>query len=94
MVYSVVKRLQDILLALGLLNKDHLAGKLSARHHVPHLVAEPLRLLARRGVVVQPLLDHPVPGGDGDYHHDDGGDDVDVDFLGAEGGSLFLTVNK
>ena len=86
----MVKRLQDILLALGLLNKDHLAGKLSARHHVPHLVAEPLRLLARRGVVVQPLLDHPVPddGGD-DYHHD-----VDVDFLGAEGGSLFLTFNK
>ena len=94
MVYSVVKRLQDILLALGLLNKDHLAGKLSARHHVPHLVAEPLRLLARRGVVVQPLLDHPVPGGGGDYHHDDGRDDVDVDFLGAEEVSLFLTVNK
>ena len=93
----MVKRLQDILLALGLLNKDHLAGKLSARHHVPHLVAESLRLLARCGVVVQPLLDHPVPGGGGDYHHDDGGDDVDdvdVDFLGAEGGSLFLTVNK
>ena len=94
MVYSVVKRLQDILLALGLLNKDHLAGKLSARHHVPHLVAESLRLLARRGVVVQPLLDHPVPGDGGDYHHDDGRDDVDVDFLGAEGGSLSLTFNK
>ena len=77
-----------------MIKQDHLAGKLSARHHVPHLVAEPLRLLARRGVVVQPLLDHPVPGGDGDYHHDDGRDDIDVDFLGAEEVSLFLTVNK
>ena len=77
-----------------MIKQDYLAGKLSARHHIPHLVAEPLRLLARRGVVVQPLLDHPVPGGGGDYHHDDGGDDVDVDFLGDEGGSLLLTVNK
>ena len=77
-----------------MVKQDHLAGKLSARHHVPHLVAEPLRLLARRGVVVQTLLDHPVPGGGGDYHHDDGGDNVDVDFLGDEGGSLLLTVNK
>ena len=77
-----------------MIKQDYLAGKLSARHHIPHLVAEPLRLLARRGVVVQPLLDHPVPGGGGDYHHDDGGDDVDVDFLGDEGGSLILTVNK
>ena len=77
-----------------MVKQDHLAGKLSARHHVPHLVAEPLRLLARRGVVVQPLLDHPVPGGGGDYHHDDGGDNVDVDFLGDEGGSVLLTVNK
>ena len=77
-----------------MIKQDHLAGKLSARHHVPHLVAEPLRLLARRGVVVQTLLDHPVPGGGGDYHHDDGGDNVDVDFLGDEGGSVLLTVNK
>ena len=45
-------------------------------------------------LVVKTLLDHPVPGDGGDYHHDDGSDDVDVDFLGAEGGSLFLTVNK
>ena len=45
-------------------------------------------------LVVQTLLDHPVPGGGGDYHHDDGRDDVDVDFLGAEEVSLFLTVNK
>ena len=45
-----------------MIKQDYLAGKLSARHHIPHLVAEPLRLLARRGVVVQALLDHPVPG--------------------------------
>ena len=64
---------------IGMIKQDHLAGKLSARHHIPHLVAEPLRLLARCGVVVQPLLDHPVPGG-GDYHHGDGGDNVDFDW--------------
>ena len=56
-----------------MIKQDHLAGKLSARHHVPHLVAEPLRLLASRGVVVQPLLDHPVP--------DDGGDNYFVNFF-------------
>ena len=50
------------LIGIVMFKQDHLAGKLSARHHVPHLVTEPLRLLARRGVVVQPLLDHPVPG--------------------------------
>ena len=58
MVYSVVKWLHGI----GMIKQGYLAGKLSARHHIPHLVAEPLRLLARRGVVVQALLDHPVPG--------------------------------
>ena len=51
-----------------MIKQDYLAGKLSARHHIPHLVAEPLRLLARRGVVVQALLDHPVPGGGGDNY--------------------------
>ena len=55
-------------IGFGMIKQDHLAGKLSARHHVPHLVAEPLRLLARRGVVVQPLLDHPVPDDHGDNY--------------------------
>ena len=45
-------------------NKDqevtHLAGKLCAGHHVPHLVAQPLRLLARCRVVVQHFVNNPV----------------------------------
>ena len=39
----------------------HLACELRALHGVPHLVRQPLRVLAGGGVVVQPALHHPVP---------------------------------
>ena len=41
-------------------NGAHLACELRALHGVPHLVRQPLRVLAGGGVVVQTLVHHPV----------------------------------
>ena len=63
--------------------QDHLASELRAGDHVPHLVAQPLGLFAGCRVVVQTLLNHPVPD-DGDDDIDDG-DDSDDDCDDGDG---------
>ena len=55
---------------------NDLASELRAGDHVPHLVAQPLGLFAGCRVVVQTLLNHPVPD-DGDDDIDDGDDSDD-----------------
>ena len=64
---------------------NDLASELRAGDHVPHLVAQPLGLFAGCRVVVQTLLNHPVPD-DGDDDIDDGDDsDDDGDGDGDDG---------
>ena len=41
--------------------QPHLASELHAVNDVPHLVGEPLGVLTGGGIVVEPLLNHPVP---------------------------------